>query len=271
MTDGRFDSSDRSDRSDPALRLAGATNFRSLGGLPAAGGRRIRPHVLMRADRLTSLTADDWQTLAGTGVATICDLRSDSERAEHPNRVPPQLALRELHCDIRNDLRADPALARLLVDDPTARGAERVMIEIYRRFPAYMGGTLATLVDRLLAGGAPLLVHCSAGKDRTGFIVAMLLHALEVPEELIRQDYLASRTWPGAGSHRGSLEARLGAIIPPHELAAAVDTVLDVRDVYLDAAMDTLQAQFGSVLRYLETAAGVDAWRIDRLRNDLLE
>jgi protein-tyrosine phosphatase len=157
------------------------------------------------------------------------------------------------HCDIRNDLRA-----------------ERVMVEIYRRFPAYMGGTLATLADRLLAGGAPLLVHCSAGKDRTGFIVAMLLHALEVPEELIRQDYLASRTWPGADSHRASLEARLGAIIPPHELPSAVDTVLDVRDVYLDAAMEALRAEFGSVLRYLETAASLDARRIDRLRNDLL-
>jgi protein-tyrosine phosphatase len=102
-------------------------------------------------------------------------------------------------------------------------------------------------------------------------VIAMLLHALEVPEELIRQDYLASRTWPGADSHRASLEARLGAIIPPHELPAAVDTVLDVRDAYLDAAMDALHAEFGSVLRYLETAAGVDAGRIDRLRNDLLE
>ena len=254
-----------------ALRLTGATNFRSLGGLPAAGGRRIRPHVLMRADRLTGLTADDWRTLAGAGIATICDLRSDSERAEHPNRVPPQLDLRELHCDIRNDLRADPALARLLVDDPTARGAERVMIEIYRRFPAYMGNTLATLVERLLAGGAPLLVHCSAGKDRTGFVIAMLLHALEVPEELVRQDYLASRTWPGADSHRASLEARLGAIIPPHELPAAVATVLDVRDVYLDAAMEALRTEYGSVLRYLEAAAGVDAARIERLREDLLE
>jgi protein-tyrosine phosphatase len=254
-----------------ALRLAGATNFRSLGGLPAAGGRRIRPHALMRADRLTALTDDDWRALAASGIATICDLRSDAERAEHPNRVPPQLALRELHCDVRNDLRADPALARLLVDDPTARGAERVMIEIYRRFPAYMGGTLATLVDRLIAGGAPLLVHCSAGKDRTGFVVAMLLHALEVPEPLIRQDYLASRTWPGADSHRASLEARLGTFIAPEELPGAVDTVLDAREVYLEAAMDTLRAEFGSVLRYLESAAGVDAARLDRLRNDMLE
>jgi protein-tyrosine phosphatase len=271
MTDGRFESSDRSARLAPALRLAGATNFRSLGGLPAAGGRRIRPHALMRADRLAALTIDDWTTLAGTGIATICDLRSESERAEHPNRTPPLLAARELHCDIRNDLRADPALARLLLDDPTARGAERVMVEIYRRFPAYMGGTLAKLVERLLGGGAPLLVHCSAGKDRTGFVIAMLLHALEVPEELIRQDYLASRTWPGADAHRASLESRLGAFIAPEELPGAVDTVLDVREVYLDAAMGTLHAQFGSVLRYLETAAGVDAGRIDRLRNDLLE
>jgi len=253
------------------LQLTGATNFRTLGGLPAAGGRRIRSHALMRADRLAALTDDDWRALAGAGLATICDLRSDSERAEHPNRVPPQLALRELHCDVRNDLRADPALARLLVDDPTARGAERVMIEIYRRFPAYMGGTLATLVDRLLAGGAPLLVHCSAGKDRTGFVIAMLLHALEVPEEFIRRDYLASRQWPGREAHRASLETRLGMFMLPDELPAAVDTVLDVREAYLDAAMETLRAEFGSVLRYLEAAAGVDARRIDRLRSELLE
>ena len=253
-----------------AIRLSGATNFRNLGGLPAAGGRRIRPHALMRADRLAGLTDADWRALAGTGLATICDLRSEAERAEHPNRVPPQLAVRELQCDIRNDLRADPALARLLLDDPTARGAERVMIEIYRRLPAYMGDTLATLIDRLLSGGAPLLVHCSAGKDRTGFVIAILLHALEVPAELIRQDYLASRQWPGAVSHRASLETRLGAFMAPDELPNAIDTVLDVREVYLDAAMDMLHARFGSVLRYLETAAGVDASRIDRLRNDLL-
>lgn len=253
-----------------ALRLLGATNFRSLGGLPASGGRRIRPHALMRADRLAALSRDDWNALARTGIATVCDLRSDAERAEHPNPIPAQLGVVEMRCDVRNDLRADPALAQLLVAEPTARGAERVMVEIYRRFPRYMGGTLAAIVDRLLEGGAPLLVHCSAGKDRTGFVVAVLLHALEVPEDLIREDYLASRTWPGADSHRASLEARLGAIIPPHELGAAVDTVLDVRDAYLDAAMEAVATEFGSVRRYLEIAAGVGPGRLDRLRALLL-
>jgi protein-tyrosine phosphatase len=261
---------DGMDMDPDTFRLAGATNFRSLGGLPTASGRRLRPHALMRADRLSGLSADDWGTLAGTGIATICDLRSDAERAEHPNRVPPQFSLQEMHCDIRNDLRADPALARLLLDDPSARGAERVMVEIYRRFPRYMGGTLSAIVDRLLAGGAPLLVHCSAGKDRTGFIIAMLLHALEVPEPVIRQDYLASRTWPGADSHRASLEARLGTFIPADELRAAVDTVLDVREAYFDAALEALDAEYGSIRRYFETAADIDPARLDLLRSRLL-
>ena len=101
-----------------------------------------------------------------------------------------------------------------MLEDPTARGAERVMIEIYRRLPGYMGTTLTAVVDRLLAGGAPMLVHCSAGKDRTGFVIAMLLHALDVPEPLDPRGLPRSRHWPGAASHRASLEARLGRFIP---------------------------------------------------------
>ncbi len=253
-----------------SLDIAGATNFRSLGGLPAAGGRRIRPHALMRADRLIGLDERDWSALARTGLATICDLRSDAERDEHPNRLPPGLEVHELNCQVNNDLRADPALGRLMLDDPSARGAERVMIEIYRRFPGYMGRTLTAVVERLLAGGAPMLVHCSAGKDRTGFVVAMLLHALDVPESLIREDYLASKRWPGAVHHRASLAARLGRFMPASELDGAVDTVIDVREVYLDAALGAAVAEFGSIDRYLEVAAGLDAERREQLRGAML-
>jgi protein-tyrosine phosphatase len=134
-----------------------------------------------------------------------------------------------------------------------------------------MGTTLTAVVERLLAGGAPMLVHCSAGKDRTGFVIAMLLHALDVPEPLIREDYLASRHWPGAVHHRASLAARLGRFMPASELAAAVDTVIDVREVYLDAARGAAVAEFGSISRYLEVAAGLDAGRRNLLCEALLE
>lgn len=252
------------------VSLRGATNFRSLGGLPTASGRRIRPHALMRADRLSGLADEDWRALAQTGLATVCDLRSEGERAEHPNAVPVALGVREIRFDVRNDLRADASLLTLLAADPTARGTERIMIEIYRRFPEHLGGTLSRIVDELLGGGAPLLVHCSAGKDRTGFVVAMLLHALEVPESAIRVDYLRSSQWPGAEEHRGFLERQLGVIVRPAELRAAVDAVLGVREAYLDAALDALAQQHGTVGRYLEQAAGLDSGRLEQLRERLL-
>jgi protein-tyrosine phosphatase len=113
-------------------------------------------------------------------------------------------------------------------------------------------------------------VHCSAGKDRTGFVIAMLLLALDVPEPFIRADYLASRNWPGAELHRASLEERLRPVVAPEELRAAVDAVLDVRDAYLDAALAVVQDEFGSIGRYLEAAAGLSGHRVERLREKLL-
>jgi protein-tyrosine phosphatase len=145
------------------------------------------------------------------------------------------------------------------------------MIEIYRRFPQHMSGTLHVIVERLLDGGAPMLVHCSAGKDRTGFVIAMLLTALDVPDDLIRADYLASRAWPGAALHRGSLQRLLGRYVPADELHAVIDTVLDVREAYFDAALESLVEDFGTVRRYLESAAGLDATRLHILRAQLLE
>lgn len=252
------------------LQLVGATNFRSLGGLPAADGRRIRPHALMRADRLHGLAEDDWRSLAATGLATICDLRSAAERSEYPNATPAHLGIRDMHCEIRNDLRADPSLTLMLVQDPTERGAERLMVEIYRRLPRYMGTTLRTIVDVVLDDGAPLLVHCSAGKDRTGFAIAMLLHALGVPEDFIQADYLASRTWPGKERHRPAIAERLSPVVAAAELDRAVEVVLDVRESYLASALAALAQEFGSIERYLEVAAGLDAGRREQLRARLL-
>ena len=252
------------------IRLEGATNFRSLGGLPAARGRRVRPFALMRADRLRGLTPDDWSRLAQAGLTTICDLRSRGEREAHPNAVPARAGLREVHCEIRNDLRGDPTLALLLQDDPTSAGAERLMQEIYRRFPASMGGTLRTLTDLLLDGGAPLLVHCSAGKDRTGFSIAMLLHALEVPAARIWDDYLASSGWPGAAAHRASLGSLLANFVPATALEGVLDAVLDVRASYLQTALEAIAAGYGTVDRYLSAEAGLDPDRRARLQDMLL-
>lgn len=254
----------------PALpRLQGATNFRSLAGVAARDGRRVRAHTLMRSDRLHALTPEDWQALRGLRLATIVDLRSDIERARHPNRTPADFGARELTAAIDNDLRADPQLLTLLDDHPTKAGAERLMIELYRRFAVHFAPRLPLLFDALLSGG-PLLLHCTAGKDRTGFATALVLTVLDVPREVVLQDYLASSTWPGAALHRNSLRRRLASHNPGDELEGMVDTLLGVREAWLGTALAEVEQRFGSVPAYLEREAGLDAARRERLRDLLL-
>jgi protein-tyrosine phosphatase len=97
-----------------------------------------------------------------------------------------------------------------------------------------------------------------------------VFRALGVPETLIREDYLASRRWPGAVTHRASLESRLGTFIATDELRAAVDAVLDVREAYLDAALAAAVDEYGSVDRYLAAGAGLTDTRREQLRDRLL-
>lgn len=248
-------------------RIAGAGNFRSLGGLATRDGRRLRSHYLMRSDRLCNLSAEDWQALAGMGLATICDLRSPEECLQHPNGVPAAHGITEVPCEVRNDLRSDPSLTALLVADPSASGAEQAMIEIYRRFPRVMAPVIRRIAERLLSGGAPLLIHCTAGKDRTGFAIAMLLQALGVSRDEIERDYLQSREWIQAPIHGAALSRRLAGVLPAGSVEAVVAALLDVRTSYLNAAFDIIDADFGSPERYLEVAAGLDESRLTRLRN----
>ncbi len=252
-------------------RLQGVSNFRSLGGLAAHDGRRVRPHRLLRSERLNTLTQADWTTLDALGVTTIIDLRSERERREHPNDAPRGFREREITVSIDNDLRGDPTLMGVFHADPTPRGAGTLMAEIYRRFHKHFGPRLPGLFARLLAADGATLIHCTAGKDRTGFLYALLLTALDVPREAILADYLRSGQWPGAIQHRETLGQRMRRHGASADLDAIVDVLLGVRESWLDAAFAEIEREYGSVAAYLERAAGLDAARRAQLRDRLLE
>jgi protein-tyrosine phosphatase len=220
----------------------------------------------MRSDRLGRLTNEDWQQLRVAGLTTICDLRTVEECQSHPNSVPSALGVLELACEVRNSLRGDHSLLDIIVRDPSDAGGEQMMLELYRRLPRQMSVGMQRILNCMLEGGAPLLVHCTAGKDRTGFAVAVILHALGVAEEEIERDYLASRNWTGAALHREALVKSLGPMIPAEALHSVIDPLLDVRPAYLQASFKTIEDEFGSVEAYLHASAGLDADKLERLR-----
>lgn len=254
--------------------LKSAPNFRDVGGLPTLDGRRVRPGLVYRSDALDALDEADLARLAGLAPQVCCDLRSDGERLSRPHRWPAGAEPRVLNLAVATDIRVlMPELVCELRRHANEAGAIALMRHLYRDLPVVCVPVLRQVFGLLLdeqAEQMPLIVNCTAGKDRTGFVIAMLLHALRVPDDAILADYLRSN----AASNRASLQAKvakllhelLGATAPPDMLAA----IIAARGDYLDAALARIAADHGSVDGYLHDAIGLSVAERERLAGRLL-
>ncbi|MEO9191925.1 MAG: tyrosine-protein phosphatase [Acetobacteraceae bacterium] len=241
------------------LALQGASNVRDLGGWPAAGGGTVRFGRVFRSAALTGLTEQDAATLAATGLRTVCDLRGGLEAAEAPS------ALGGLPGAAVHSLPIEPSVGASLRDLVATRNAtgESVMAVMRQAYVAYAlewphryRAMFALLAD----DATPLLLHCSAGKDRTGFGAALILTALGVPYEAAREDYLASnRLWRG--------DAGIARDLPP----SVAETLLHVHPELLDAAFAAIAGAYGGFERYASVTLEMDAARMARLRARLVE
>lgn len=250
--------------------LASTPNFRDMGGLPASGGKTLRYGQLYRSEDFSNLSDTDVLLLQGLGVKLLCDVRSDSERRQHPNRWPAESA-NALNLNISADLRAShEAITHLLRGNPGVAQAEEAMRMTYRMFPKAFALRLAQLFDRILeAGHLPLVFHCAAGKDRTGFIAAILLTALGVERDAIYADYLLSRErWKGERSE-AAIRHYLLPLCDQEPAAEVIQTLCQVRAEYLNAAFDEIEQRYRSTDDYLELI-GLDARAKERLQALLL-
>lgn len=167
------------------LTFAGCVNFRDLGGYPGAGGRTIRWRRLFRADGLTRLDADDCAQLADLGLATVIDLRTQGE-LEQRGQFPREIFEVEYHhLPLTDVLPPTEDLSRY--DEPA------FVTSRYEQLFSEGSASLAQAVRVLAEPGAlPAVFHCSAGKDRTGILAALVLGFLGVPRQAIVEDYALS-------------------------------------------------------------------------------
>lgn len=224
--------------SERALPLVGASNFRDLGGYAAADGRQVRWRRVFRSDHLADLTPGDVAVLARLPLARVVDFRGDQERAAQPYALP---AVRYQAVPI------EPTVVRRyreLVqrgEQLDAAHAERLMVDTYLGFVADDAPQLTEFFDQLLAGDAPLVFHCTAGKDRTGYAAALFLLALDVPRDVVMQDYLLTNR----------LYRKPPAPADDPLTRAVHDVIWGVRAAYLQAALDAIDREHGSVQGYL--------------------
>ncbi len=258
------------------ILLEGAPNFRDFGGYAALDGRRVRRRRLYRSELLLDLTARDLATLADLDIGLVCDLRSPGERRKLSNEWPADRPYELLALDLGSGLSAvQPDKWSRKLADPTfdAARAQAALADNYRRMPASYAGDLRALFERLARPDAKsLLVHCAAGKDRTGFVSAMLLTALGVPRDTIMKDYLATQ---GRYSFERLVNTRLRLVLHVEQLPEhandALRVLASVRSEFLEAAYATLAKDYGGAERYLEDICELTPSRRDALQAALLE
>ena len=265
------------------VELGGTWNFRDVTESTAGA---VRPGLLFRSGELSNLDELGRAELLRLGITEVADLRSATEVERHGGGLVPDgveihlLPFIEAVVTADGEAPHEHAFQRLMTEKPDDESmdhaAKRYMAEEYRGFAKSAGARAAVhRVITLLGAERPVLAHCFAGKDRTGFTVAVVLEAAGVDRDAVMADYLASNAAAPQlreqimAMVRRRFDGEIPADMAEFTEARLSDDVLGVRDEYLDAALQTIVDEFGSLAGYL-TVADVTPDDIDRLRAALL-
>ncbi|MCX4820710.1 tyrosine-protein phosphatase [Streptomyces sp. NBC_01142] len=254
--------------------LTGVRNFRDVGGLPTADGRRVRYGRLFRSGHLAHATESDATFLAALGLHTIFDFRNAADqKLEGPDVELP--GVRNVNLPLTDPAEGaefwkmvrDGDLDQLKSILSDGKGAGR-MSASYRTIIKHRTAEHSSVLHALAEDSVPALMHCAAGKDRAGLSIAVSLLAVGVERDAIEADYLKSND-----PHRRYVVRRNDnspAGMSP-EVMELLSPLFDARAEYLAAAFETIEQTWGTTERYLTEGLKVSPQTRERLRERLLD
>lgn len=254
------------------LNFEGIANFRDLGGYPSDSGKQVKWGTLYRAGTLAHSSDADLRNLGQLQLVSLIDFRSSQEKEEEPNRLPDPTGFTVVEIptlDDGNKALVGDIMARIDSGNFDGFDPNLAMMTANRQFATEFTPQFRQFIRTVLeADGAPIVWHCSAGKDRTGFAAAILLRILGTPRDIVMQDYMASR--------EHALEARksqllLLRVFKGEEAADKLTIMMGVEEAWLNAAFEEIDAQWGSFDNYVSQGLLLSSADIQRLRENLLE
>jgi protein tyrosine/serine phosphatase len=241
-------------------------NFRDYGDYATAAGRRVRPGRLFRSAHHGRASAAAVVRLAELDIGAVVDLRRPGERRDQPSRRPDGWSGLVIEGGIDDGAEA-PHITFLKTQDLTPASGRRFMQDTYRRLPfdAAHRDVFSRYFQALADEDRPVLIHCAAGKDRTGFLAALTHHLLGVSRDDMVEDYLLTNAAVDLAGRAPSIARQLHKMTGRVAADDAVVAFLGVEAAYLDAALAEVEARHGSVEAYLRDALGVDAAQRNRI------
>jgi protein-tyrosine phosphatase len=254
-------------------QLTGAANFRDIGGYRTADGRTIKSHVVYRSGELSGLTVSDRHVLSSLRIRYEIDLRTGKEREEAPSQwgenAPEVIAI-----PVGESRNSSPAASTAMgfAGLKTAEEAQRYLQQATVRIATQGAADIGEVIRRLAQGAEPALIHCTAGKDRTGVTVAVLMTVLGAPRDAVEREYMRSSEAIEQQLERMKARERTGTASGFLSLQPEVlQTLLSTKPDYVEAVFRAIDEQYGSFDAYTRSGLKLSASQTQALRARLLE
>lgn len=247
------------------LPLQGGVNFRDIGGYAARDGRTVRWGRVYRSGLLSDLTEEDLSFLSAAGIRVACDLRTATEVAARPDRLPPTAA--HWHLPIGGRVSRARRMAALFRKRDRLR---EVLQEAYTRVMVDQNGAVFGQLFHRLADPAtgPMIIHCMVGKDRTGVATALLLALLGVDDETIAADYSLSNLY--FDQYSPQLTEEMQPLYAMGFSEAQVRPFMLAEPATILGTLAHVRGRYGSVRGYLSRTGGVTPQTVQRVQDNLL-
>lgn len=246
-----------SDVSRNEIQLKKVNNFRFLGGIKNTEGKNLKDSIFFRSANLHKLKKGSFRKFSDLRIKTVIDLRTDSEMSKHPDQLPDVVKFEHLAAFNDREDQLNQAKKLVMKGKVNAKDAEKKMLDFYRDYPVEHPEIIKEIIHNILGSEAPVLYHCTAGKDRTGMISMLLLTILKFDKETIYQDYLQSNN-----QRQKIIEKRFNLAHSLHFLYPKMDIgVLEelswIKPEFMDETIRSIETKYGSMDNYIHNILGV--------------
>ncbi|WP_374460855.1 tyrosine-protein phosphatase [Chryseobacterium taeanense] len=240
------------------INIKKVNNFRSVGNIRNIDGRTLKEGKLYRSANLFKLKRKSFNEIERLGIREIIDLRNSKEIAKKPDHLPSGIMYKNYSAFEDEGDQLDQAKKLVLKGKVNGFDAEKRMLDFYKDYVTENPEIIKKIITEILESNEPVLYHCTAGKDRTGIITALILTILKFDKETIYNDYLLSNNYrKELINKRLNLAENLHFLYPKMDIKV-LEKLSWVETAYLDTSFNQINKEYGSTEKYIQDVLGIN-------------
>jgi protein-tyrosine phosphatase len=233
-------------------------NFRDIGGLKTGEGKTVKWGKFFRSDNLSALEKSEFARFNNLHIETVYDLRTESEIKEKEDNIPQ--TVHYVHFPTvkdKGDLLTQ-LKGKVIKGEISEEESIKLTLDLYRGSVIENLPAFKELVNKIMDSDQPVLYHCSAGKDRTGIVTALILSVLKVDRQTILNEYLLSNYYRRIKMEKMLGKAKLAKVIKPHLNLKVIENFMKVDAQYLNATFEVIDQKYGGMDQFVQKELGID-------------